>query len=112
MGFKSFLQNLFGGKKQEDTIAIEAPKVETSPTKIIEDRLAEIAAEKKVEEEKKVTAKDIKAKVKRTPDTDTKPAQPKKAENKPAQPKAPAQKQPQKQNPPRKKAENKPVTKK
>lgn len=91
MGFLSFLKGLkFWGKTEKPTVVespvknespVEVPKVEIKeePTKIIEKRLAEIAAEKKVEvekkneprSEKKVTAKDIKAKVKKAPETKT-----------------------------------------
>ncbi len=117
MGFKSFFTKLFGEKTEEvkptvvqspivrtepvvETLKVEAP-VETSPTKIIEERLAEVAS--KVEE-KKVTAKDIKSKVKRAPENKLSQA---------PQKKAPTQKQPQKQNPPRKKPQgNNPEAKK
>ena len=71
MSILSFFKNLFGNKEEAIVIAekpvakvekTEAPKVEKAKveeaTKVIENRLAEIAAEKKV------TAKDIKSKAK------------------------------------------------
>jgi histone H1/5 len=76
MKLLSFFKNLFGKKEEAITIAeapvkhvevakVETPKVEKAkveePTKVIENRLAEVAEKK---EEKKVTAKDIKSKAK------------------------------------------------
>ena len=78
MSIKSFFKKLFGIAKKEVETKVE-PAVEAyvkqkiqeidveKATKAIETRLAEIATEKKV------TAKDIKAKVKKTPDTTDKP---------------------------------------
>jgi hypothetical protein len=84
MSILSFFKNLFGNKEEAIVIAekpvvkvekTEAPKVEKAKveeaTKVIENRLAEIAAEKKV------TAKDIKSKAKtdvKTEKTVAKPA--------------------------------------
>lgn len=77
MSIKSFFKKLFGVAKKEVETKVE-PVVEAyvkqkiqeidveKATKAIETRLAEIAEEKK--SEAKVTAKEIKAKVKKTPE--------------------------------------------
>lgn len=88
----SFLQKIGLWKKPAvEAVYPEHPLNAVNATKIIEDRLAEIASEKKVAaEEKKVTAKEIKSKV---------PA--KKVETKPIQPKTPVKKPALKRNPPK-----------
>ena len=95
MSILSFFKNLFGNKEEAIVIAekpvvtvvkTEAPKVEKAKveeaTKVIENRLAEIAAEKK--EEKKVTAKDIKSKAKTDVKTEKTVAKPAAKQVKPA----------------------------
>jgi hypothetical protein len=115
MNILSFFKKLFGIAKKEVEIVVETkvePAVEAyvkqkiqeidveKATKAIETRLAEIATEKKV------TAKEIKAKVK-TPDTTDKPAA-KPVKAKPAKTKATTEKVETKPvSKPRKKAEPK-----
>ena len=117
MNIKSFFKKLFGIAKKEVEIVVETkvePAVEAyvkqkiqeidveKATKAIETRLAEIATEKKV------TAKEIKAKVKKTPDTTEKPAA-KPVKAKPAKTKATTEKKTETKpvSKPRKKAEPK-----
>ena len=91
MSILSFFKNLFGNKEEAIVIAekpvvtvvkTEAPKVEKAKveeaTKVIENRLAEIAAEKKV------TAKDIKSKAKTDVKTEKPVAKPAAKQVKPA----------------------------
>jgi hypothetical protein len=95
MSILSFFKNLFGNKEEAIVIAekpvvkvekTEAPKVEAKvekakveeATKVIENRLAEIAAEKKV------TAKDIKSKAKTDVKTEKTVAKPAAKQVKPA----------------------------
>jgi len=96
MSILSFFKNLFGKKEEAIVIAekpvvkvvktetpkVEAPKVEKAKveeaTKVIENRLAEIAAEKKV------TAKDIKSKAKTDVKTEKTVAKPAAKQVKPA----------------------------
>jgi predicted RNA-binding protein Jag len=106
MNIKSFFKKLFGIAKKEVEVVVETkvePAVEAfvkqkiqeidveKATKAIETRLAEIAEEKKAEA--KVTAKEIKAKVKKTPEVKAeKPAVKTKPAAKPAKTEKPATK--------------------